>query len=118
MRYLSRDFPDRNGSSSTPVQATPIANGDVKDKVRQAYEKIKDSKQSLLVDENFDVIKKVSAKEVGKNIKLSRKKIFAIILDGAATASIVKSCEEEGIQHLAATTFSGIDNTSVNLISL
>jgi hypothetical protein len=39
-------------------------------------------------------------------------------MDGAATAGIAHSCEEEGIQHLAATTFSGIDKTNVDLISL
>lgn len=130
IRSLSRDFSDRIPShSSTPISSvstsiTPTAStsaisvGDLKERTKQSYEKIKDTKQALLVDENFDVIKKVSAKEVGKNIKLSRKKIFAIIMDGAATTSIVKSCEEEGVLHLAATTFSGIDKTNVNLISL
>ncbi len=125
MRSFSRnDFNERSASHSpvsspapSPASSTPLLS-DVKERAKEAYEKIKDSKQALLVDENFDVIKKVSAKEVGKNIKLSRKKIFAIIMDGAATSSIVRSCEEEGVLHLAATTFSGIDATSVNLISL
>ncbi len=126
---LRGDFSTPSYSSTSPSTITPstsittpstnsISPSDVKEKSKQAYEKIKDSRQALLVDETFDVIKKVSAKEVGKNIKLSRKKIFAIIMDGAATSSIVRSCEEEGVLHLAATTFSGIDTTSVNLISL
>ena len=127
-RFLRNDLSNGHSYSSSPASIpapsslapapSSLSVNDLKEKVKQSYDKIKESKQAVLVDENFDVIKKVSAKEVGKNIKLSRKKIFSIIMDGAATASIVKACEEEGIQHLAATTFSGIENTSVNLISL
>lgn len=93
--------------------------GDVKQKLRSLYEeKLKDTKAALLLDSELDVIKKVGAREIGANIKGSRKKIFAIVVDGSATASLINLCDEEGIIYLAATTFSSVGDAKVKLVSL
>lgn len=94
--------------------------GDIKQKLRSLYEeKLKDTKAALLLDSELDVIKKVGAREVGASIKGSRKKIFAIVIDGSATASLISLCNEEGISYLAATTFSSTaGDAKVKLVSL
>lgn len=93
---------------------------EVKKKLRTIYEhKLKDTKGALLLDPEFDVIKKISAKEIVKNVKESRKKIMAIVLEGTATSSLINLCEESGIQYLAATNFgTNVEGTNVELISL
>ena len=93
--------------------------GDIKQKLRSLYEeKLKDTKAALLLDSELDVIKKVGAREIGANIKGSRKKIFAIVVDGSATSSLINLCDEEGILYLAATTFSSVGDAKVKLVSL
>ena len=92
---------------------------DVKKKIKESYEKIRGSKNALLVNEDFEVIKKVSNREVTRSIKDSRKKPFVIIIDGSAMSAMIKACDDEGIPYLAATNFSGnIEGYKVKLISL
>lgn len=91
---------------------------DAKEEIKKAYEKIKGNKKALLLNENFDTIKEVSAKEVAKRVLASDEKIIAIVIDGQATASIIKASDEKNVEFLAATTFGSVENARVNLISL
>ncbi|MBX4195965.1 DNA primase [Candidatus Pacearchaeota archaeon] len=92
--------------------------GDIKTAVKDVYEKIKGSKNAVLVDASFDVIRKVSAREVSKSLRGARAGVFAVIIDGPALTPIIKAAEEAGVQFLAATNFSTDEETSVKLISL
>ncbi len=71
-----------------------------------------------MLDENLDVIKKIGVREIVKNVKESRRKIGGIVLDGAATSSLIKLCDEYGIPYLAATNFTSVDGAAVKLVSL
>ncbi|MEK6893536.1 MAG: DNA primase DnaG [Nanoarchaeota archaeon] len=112
---------DLNGSEAG---AAPTANsspgfaGDIKEAAKKIYEKIKGTKTAVLADSSFDIIQKVSVRELIRSIKDSRKKVFAVIIDGAATSPIVSACDEFGVAHLAAANFSGVEGAKVNLISL
>lgn len=105
-------------AESAPSAAPHSFSGDIKAVVRSAYEKIKDSKQALLLNSTGDVIRKVSAREIVKGIKESRSKVMAIVLDGTATSSIIKACDEEGISYLAANNFAAVEDARVHLISI
>jgi len=101
------------------VEPEPTFKGDIKVVVKEAYGKISGSKVAVIVDHNFDVIRKVSNREVTKSILGSRNKIFAVVIDGQATGSTVRACEERGIQYCAATSFGAVSgNEKVKLISL
>lgn len=93
-------------------------NGDAKEKLRKIYEGVQGTKSALLLDENLDVIRKVSAKEVMKGIEGTRKQIFAVILEGTATSSLIKLCDDAGIKYLAAVNFGKTDGANVGLVSL
>ena len=72
----------------------------------------------MLLDNNFDVIRKVGNREVPRNIEMSKKKIFGVILDGTVTGTLVKTCEEFGISYLGATNFGNVKDTKLKLVSL
>ena len=91
---------------------------EVKEALRKAYEKVRGTKQALLLNAALDIITKVSPREISRAIKESRTKVHAIVLDGAATSTLIKICDEESISHLAANTFSNVEDAKVNLISL
>ena len=91
--------------------------GDIKAEARRGYESIRGTKSAILFDGNFDIIRKVSSREVVKAIGYSRKQILAVIIDGAATKSIINACEEKGIKYLGATNFSDVSD-KLELISL
>ena len=89
-----------------------------KKKIRALYGGITGSKSALLLDNNFDVIRKVGNREVPRNIEMSKKKIFGVILDGTVTGTLVKTCEEFGISYLGATNFGNVKDTKLKLVSL
>lgn len=104
--------------SAPIVVAEPEFKGDAKAEVRKAYEKVRGSKSAILVDINFDVIRKVSPREVPRGLENSRQRVFAVIIDGSATSGIIRSCDDFGVKHLGATQFSAVEGARVNLISL
>jgi len=109
----------RSYSNAPAKEEVKEYSGDIKEAVRKAFESIKGEKVALLLDSNMDVIRKVSSKEVSRNIANSRQKVYAVVIDGTATGSMFEACDEFGVRHLAATTFSSHDeNAKVNLISL
>lgn len=103
-----------NGSSSEVSEFK----GDVKEALRNNYEKIKGTKNALILDGSMDVIRKVAPREIPRTISTSRQKVFAIVIDGTATSGIIETCDEFNVKHLAATNFSTHENARVNLVSL
>ena len=89
-----------------------------KDKLRVLYEGVKGAKVALLVDSNFDVIRKVSTKEEFRAISTSRRPVFAVIYEGSANSQLIEVCEQANVKYIAASTFSSIKETKIALISL
>ena len=106
------------GTSATAEKEKLEFSGDIKEKLRNHYRNIKGTRQALLLDSSLDSIKKVSAREISRNIKDSRKKVSAIVIDGNANSAIIKICDENNISYVAATNFAAVPNTNVELISL
>ena len=98
-------------------EEVPEFEGDVKKATKEKYSEIEGKKMSLLMDNGFNVIRKVSNIDLIGTLKRSRKKVFAVIIDGAATKPIVKFCEDNGGSHIGAKNFSAME-TDINLISL
>ncbi len=93
--------------------------GDVKQRLREVYkEKLEGTKGALLLDGSLDVIRKVGKAEVASAVKGSRTKVAALILDGTATSSLIRLCDEQGIQYFAATNFASTEDARVKLVSL
>jgi len=92
--------------------------GNIKEAMRSAYEKVRGTKNALILDASLDVIKRVTSREIVKSITTSRKKVFAVVIDGTATGVIIEVCDEMGVVHLAATNFARIEGAKVSLISL
>lgn len=92
--------------------------GDVKKKIREDFENIRGSKSGVLYDSGMSVIRKAGLREISRAIKSSRKKILAVVVDGAATGTITKACDEANVKYLGATNFSSSSSTDVELISL
>jgi len=90
----------------------------VKEKLRNVYKDIKDTKSALLLDSNLDVIIKIGVKEVAQAVKNLRKDIFAVVLDGIVTGTFAKLCEERGIKYIGAINFGSVKDVKVNLIGL
>jgi len=96
----------------------PVFDGDIKKEVKKRYEEIKGSKNALLLNSAMEIIRKVSSKEVSRNVRGAKQKVFAVIIDGPALKSIIEACDEVGVSYLAATNFSSFEGAKVNLISL
>jgi DNA primase len=89
-----------------------------KELIRIAFEKIKGTKSAALLDSIGDIIQKVLPKEVSKSIAYSRKKVFAVVIDGTALSTVIKNCDELGVRYIGATNFAAVTPEKVQLISL
>src|SRR3989344_7016644 len=105
------------GRESYSVEQEKKFEGDVKATSREAYGKIKGTKSALLVDGNFDIIRRVAQREVTRYIRGSRGRVYGVIIDGTATGAIIEICEEIGVKVVAATNFS-TTSEKIELVSL
>ncbi|MEM4270603.1 MAG: DNA primase DnaG [Candidatus Pacearchaeota archaeon] len=92
--------------------------GNIDEKIRSIGEEIYGSKMAVLLDKEMRVIKKVNATSVLYAIKSSKKPIHSIVIDGTATATIIKVAEEYGIKNIAARNFGAVREGKVKLVSL
>src|SRR3989338_1999041 len=108
------------GEKEEMVESAEISfSGDVKEKLRKMYsDKLEGTKSALLLDTSLDVIRKVGNREIVGAVKSSRTKVAALILDGTATSSLIRLCDEQGIQYFAATNFASTEGAKVKLVSL
>ena len=107
-----------NGSSDEEVGDKREVNSKDKEVVKNAFSKIKGTKNALLLDEEGTIIMKTNFKEVSRTLDAIRNKVFAVVVDGPATSALVRICDEKNVSILGATNFGSVEGARVNLVSL
>ncbi len=109
-----------NGFSEIRREEAEISMGKdaVKKKIRELYENLRGTKSALLLNSELDIIRKVGMREITSNIEHLRGKVFAIVMDGTATAGLISACEEHGVKYAAAINFGSVKETKIELIGL
>ena len=110
--------------SSTPSRSIDEENNDESkqeseidtEKIKEIAKKNKGTGKAILLDESFEEIKSVSAKSVSGALKKSRKKPFAIIIDGTASNTMIQDSEDAGVRVIVAKNFTTTD-TKIKLLS-
>jgi DNA primase len=116
--YMKQERLNKKFDASEDVEDVSEFEGDVKEKARELYSTIDGSKQALLLNSEMDVIRKVSNRESTRAVENSRSKVYAVVLDGTVTQSLIKVCEKSDVKYLAAKNFGNVKDTSLSLISL
>ena len=88
-----------------------------KEELKKISEKTKGSRKAVLLDNQLNEIKKVSAKSLSGILKKSGEKPHALVIDGTVTEAIIKSAEQANVQLIVAKNFSTTD-TKIKLLSL
>lgn len=110
----------RMGDNEEPREAeTPShTKDDVKKKIKEAYSTIKDTKKAVLLNNALEIVKTVSPLSLVSTLERSREPIYAIVIDGVATGGLIRACEEFRVAYVGARTFSLVEDTKVQLVSL
>ena len=87
-----------------------------KSKLKEISRNLDNTGKAILLDSNLTELKEVSAKAISGTLKRT-KGVAAIVIDGAATGSVIKSSEELGVQVIVAKNFQ-TTNTKIKLLSL
>jgi DNA primase len=85
---------------------------------RDKLSKIEGTKAALLINTNLEVMRKVSPSEIGNALRRAGRRVYAIILDGLATNTMIKTAERANCKYFVAKNFAVSEETSVNLLSL
>lgn len=106
--------PTRSRREESPAPARD----EVKKKIKEVYQTIKDTKKAVLLSRSLEVMKTISPLSVVSTMERSNAPVFAVVIDGAASGGLVRACEEMGVAYVAARTFPSLEDTKVELISL
>jgi len=112
------EAPEKTEAPENSAPADAPLSEDQKTKINALYEEIAGNRSALLLDRNFEVIRKVSSKNVSSALDGARSRVYALVIDGAVITPMIKAAEKAGCRHIAAKNFSFNDETKLNLISL
>jgi DNA primase len=76
------------------------------------------TKAALLLDINLSVLRKVSPNDLNFALRRSRTKVYAIVLDGLATGTMISIAEYADVRYFVAKNFAVSGETKINLLSL
>ena len=88
-----------------------------KEKLKEIFEKNKGTRKAVILDENFEEIKKVSARSFGVSLKKIEGNAYAIVIDGTVTKPMIALAEEAECRIIVAKNFATTD-TKIKLLSL
>ena len=108
-------FNDRRNSKSVGPSDF-ILNTEKKQKLEEIFKKNSKSGKAILLDNNLNVLKEISARTVAGAINRIRERPSIIVVDGTATTPLIKSAEESNIKIIVANTFTTTD-TNIKLLS-
>lgn len=117
--YSRNFFRERNsekGAESPSSSKSGLLSDVEKKKLQEKTEKNKKTKKAILLDENFNELKNISTRALTVTLKKSRDKPAFVIIDGAATSSVINAAEDAGVRAISANNFSTTD-TSLELFS-
>ena len=111
-RNFNIDMPEKK---SEEIQNEKI-DSEEKESLKKIFGRIKDSGKALILDKNLGEIKEVSARSVPSSLKKVDNP-HAVLIDGAATPSVIEAAEESGVQVIVASNF-GATSDKIQLLSL
>jgi DNA primase len=120
-RYEERERREERPAVQERREAEPepsVSNEQAEEKIREVAEEISGSKNAVLLDNSMKVVKKVSILGLIPVLKKSSTRIHSIVIDGVATASVLRLAEELGVKNIAARNFAVVEEGNVHLISL
>ncbi|MBU0893914.1 MAG: DNA primase [Nanoarchaeota archaeon] len=90
-------------------------NEEDKEKLKKIFQENKDSEKAIILDDSLNETKNVSVRGLSNSLRNSDRKIFAIVIDGTVTSSILKTAEDAGCKIIAAKNFASND-TNIQLL--
>ncbi|MFH1501048.1 MAG: DNA primase DnaG [archaeon] len=104
------------GISNVKKSAKELTASDKK-KLTGMMSELEDKKQAYLINENLEIIKKLSSGSVASSLQRSRDGVCIVVMDGKVTASVIHAAEKKGVAHIVAKNFA-YTNTTINLLSM
>lgn len=114
-RYDSTEN-EKNESIDSDSEKIPELSKDEKEKIQSLFEDIKGTKEACLIDSDMRILAKFSTGEIFQALDSLRGKVYALLIDGIATLSVIRAAERTGCKHVAAKNFAPC-RTRLNLVS-
>jgi len=111
---INEFFSKANCSKQTTMREE---NQDLKEKLRKISDEISGTEKAVLIDESFEEIKRSSFKTILSAIEKSKKKPYALVIDGTASSAIIYTAKNNGCKVIVAKNFATTD-PDIQLLSL
>ena len=118
-RFRERSYREERQEKPEEAEETRISEitEKEKEKLKEMMRKLEGSKSAYLLDNTLEIIKEVPSATAGSSLLRSRKKVFAIVMDGLVTAGTIRYAEEKDVKFIAAKNFASTE-TKIKLLSL
>ena len=93
-----------------------VLDNDKKEKLKEIFEKNKNSSKAILLDENLKVLDESSIRSIPNTLKRMRKKPTIIVTSGSATNYLINAAEDAKVKIIVANNFTTTD-TNIKLLS-
>ena len=113
--FQKKKFYERN-SEEKIYEISKEINNEEKEKLKKISDNNKGTGKAILLDKDFNEIKKISARSLNVSLKKAEN-IYAIIIDGIVTQTLIKSAEQANVKLIAANNFS-VTSSKIKLLSL
>jgi len=87
-----------------------------KEKLKEIYEQINGSENAIVLNKKLEKIREVSSKSISSSLRRIDEKVFAIVIDGIVTSSLIEAAEESDCKIIVAKNFA-TTNTEIKLLS-
>ena len=112
-RSRTREEPEKKEKNKEKETIKKLTEKEL-DKIRGTMDELIGTKGVVLLNENLEIIKKIPLSQL---YYLKIRKIYALVVDGTATSTVVKAAEKVDCKHLIARNFA-FTETNIDLVSL
>ncbi len=106
----------RNGSSKAVSNESREFKEEDKEKIKAVFLENRGTEKAVFLDENLETIRSGSVRFLTGTLKKMEESVFAIVIDGTVTGSIIEACEEASIKAIAANNFNA-SSPKIKLLS-
>lgn len=106
----------RNGSSKSVSNESREFKDEDKEKIKAVFLENRETEKAVFLDENLETIRSGSVRFLIGTLKKMEEPVFAVIIDGTVTSSIIEACEEASIKVIAANNFNA-SSPKIKLLS-
>lgn len=88
-----------------------------REKLKALLSSVEGKKKAIILNANLEEIKKMASSSLASSLRKSKDSVYAIVLDGTVTSTVLTAAKDAGCKAIAAKNFASSEETGIELVS-